>query len=39
MRATLEIDEPVLHKLKAIQGRKGRSIGEIVSELLAEALL
>ena len=38
MRTTLEIDDPILRKVKAIHEREGRSIGAVVSELLAEAL-
>jgi len=38
MRTTLDIDDPILREVKAIHGREGRSIGAIVSELLAEAL-
>jgi hypothetical protein len=38
MRTTLDIDDPILKEVKAIHEREGRSIGTIVSELLAEAL-
>ena len=38
MRTTLDIDDPILKEVKAIRKREGRSIGAIVSELLAEAL-
>jgi hypothetical protein len=38
MRTTLDIDDPILKEVKAIHAREGRSIGAIVSELLAEAL-
>lgn len=38
MRTTLDIDDPILKEVKAIQEREGRSIGSVVSELLAEAL-
>jgi len=38
MRTTLDIDEPILREVKAIHEKEGRSIGAIVSELLAEAL-
>jgi hypothetical protein len=38
MRTTLDIDDPILREVKAIHEREGRSIGSIVSELLAEAL-
>lgn len=38
MRTTLDIDDPVLREVKAIHESEGRSMGTIVSELLAEAL-
>ena len=38
MRTTLDIDDPILREVKAIHEREGRSMGAIVSELLAEAL-
>jgi hypothetical protein len=38
MRTTLDIDDPVLREVKAIHQREGRSMGAVVSELLAEAL-
>ena len=38
MRTTLDIDGPILREVKAIHKREGRSMGTIVSELLAEAL-
>jgi hypothetical protein len=38
MRTTLDIDDPILREVKAIHEREGRSIGAVVSELLAEAL-
>jgi hypothetical protein len=38
MRTTLDIDDPILREVKAIHQREGRSIGAVVSELLAEAL-
>jgi hypothetical protein len=38
MRTTLDIDDPILKEVKAIHAREGRSIGAVVSELLAEAL-
>ena len=38
MRTTIDIDDPVLREVKAIHQREGRSMGAIVSELLAEAL-
>jgi hypothetical protein len=38
MRTTLDIDAPILREIKAIQEKEGRSMGAIVSELLAQAL-
>jgi len=38
MRTTLDIDDPILQKLKTIQARDGRSLGRLVSDLLAQAL-
>ena len=38
MRTTLDIDDSILKEVKAIHEREGRSIGAVVSELLAEAL-
>ena len=38
MRTTLDIDDPVLAGLKAIQKREGKSLGRVVSDLLAAAL-
>ncbi|MGC2786991.1 MAG: hypothetical protein WA397_24820 [Roseiarcus sp.] len=38
MRTTLDIDVPILREVKALHEREGRSMGAIVSELLAEAL-
>ena len=37
-RTTLNIDTPLLRELKRLQEREGRTMGELVSELLAEAL-
>jgi len=37
-RTTLDIDTPLLRELKKLQAREGRSLGKIVSQLLAEAL-
>ena len=37
-RTTLNIDTPLLEELRKLQKRDGRSLGEVVSELLAEAL-
>ena len=38
MRTTIDIDDPILKKIKAIQARDGRSLGRLVSDLLAQAL-
>jgi hypothetical protein len=38
MRTTIDIDDPILREIKAIQEREGRALGAIVSELLADAL-
>jgi hypothetical protein len=37
-RTTIDIDDPILKEVKAIQKKEGRSMGKIVSQLLAEAL-
>jgi hypothetical protein len=39
MRTTLDIETPILGEVKALREREGRSMGAIVSELLAEALV
>jgi hypothetical protein len=38
MRITIDIDDPILRGVKAIQKKEGRSIGSVISELLADAL-
>jgi hypothetical protein len=38
MRTTIDIDEPVLRDLKRLQKREAKSLGRLVSELLAPAL-
>ena len=38
MRTTLDIDDPILREIKAIHEKEGRSMGAVVSELLADAL-
>ena len=38
MRTTLDIDDPILREVKAIHERERRSMGAVVSELLAESL-
>lgn len=38
MRTTVDIDDPILREVKAILQKEGRSMGAVVSELLADAL-
>jgi hypothetical protein len=38
MRTTVDIDLPVLRDLKRLQKRENKSLGQLVSELLASAL-
>jgi hypothetical protein len=38
MRTTVDIDDPVLKDLKKIQQKEGRSLGRLISDLLAQAL-
>ena len=38
MRTTIDIDAPVLAELKAVGKREGKSLGRLVSDLLASAL-
>ena len=38
MRTTIDIDDPILRDVRALHEKEGRSMGAIVSELLAEAL-
>jgi hypothetical protein len=38
MRTTLDIDAPILREVKALCEQEGRSMGAVVSELLADAL-
>jgi hypothetical protein len=38
MRTTVDIDDPLLREVRAIHEKEGRSMGAIVSELLADAL-
>ena len=38
MRTTLDIDDPVLRELKKLQTKEGKSLGRLVSDLLARAL-
>jgi hypothetical protein len=37
-RTTIDIAAPILQELKALQRENGRPLGQIVSQLLAEAL-
>lgn len=38
MRTTLDLDQPVLDKLKALQRKEKATLGQLASSLLAEAL-
>ena len=38
MRTTVDIDDPILRDLKRLQQREGKSLGRLVSDLLAQAL-
>ncbi len=38
MRTTLDLANPVLEELKALQKREGRTLGELASQILAEGL-
>jgi hypothetical protein len=38
MRTTLDIDDPILRDLKRLKEREGKSLGRLVSDLLALAL-
>ena len=38
MRTTLDLDAPVLRHLKSLQKETGKSLGQLASELLADAL-
>ena len=38
MRTTIDIDDPILQELKLLQQQQGKSLGRLVSDLLAEAL-
>jgi hypothetical protein len=37
-RTTVDIDQPILRDLKRLQKREGKSLGRLMSDLLAEAL-
>ncbi len=38
MRTTIDIDDPILKEVKRLQRREGKSLGRIVSDLLAQSL-
>jgi hypothetical protein len=38
MRTTIDIDDPILKDLKRLQRREGKSLGRLISDLLAQAL-
>jgi hypothetical protein len=38
VRTTIDIDDPILKDLKRLQRREGKSLGRLVSDLLAQAL-
>ena len=38
MRTTVDIDDPILEDLKKIQQKEGKSLGRLISDLLARAL-
>ncbi|MFZ2651690.1 MAG: hypothetical protein WA210_16455 [Burkholderiaceae bacterium] len=38
MRTTIDIDDPILKEVKRLQRREGKSMGRLVSDLLAQAL-
>lgn len=38
MRTTLDIDDPIMEELKSLQKREKKSLGQLASSLLAEAL-
>ena len=38
MRTTVDIDDPILKDLKKIQQKEGKSLGRLISDLLARAL-
>jgi hypothetical protein len=38
MRTTVDIDDPILKELKRLQRREGKSLGRLVTDLLAESL-
>ncbi len=38
MRTTVDIDDPILKDLKKIQQKEGKSLGRLISDLLAKAI-
>jgi len=38
MRTTVAIDDPVLRDLKKLQKREGKSLGRLISDMLAQAI-
>jgi len=38
MRTTVDIDDPILKDLKKIQQKEGKSLGRLISDLLAQAI-
>lgn len=38
MRTTVDIDAPVLKDLKRLQKKEGKSLGRLISDLLAQAI-
>ena len=38
MRTTIDIDDPILKEIKRLQRLEGKSLGRLVSDLLAQAL-
>ncbi len=38
MRTTIDIDDPILKELKRLQRQEGKSLGRLVSDLLATSL-
>ena len=38
MRTTIDIDDPILKEVKRLQKREGKSLGRLVSDLLAQSL-
>ena len=38
MRTTIDIDDPILKEIKRLQRRENKSLGRLVSDLLAQSL-